>query len=200
MNDIAFLRDNLKNDFGDCMQIRELLISFVISFFKDDFTTEDDSTDQCINTTVVDKVDMDALTEVASELLEIYATIVPSIEKISLFLASQENRSQNATVSSECVAGFIEAAFCRQCRERTPPLCLATCSALVRGCYSPYYTVYNNRQFSALWIEVQRVVGRAVTTVQSGLSSALEVVNSQSVVSYLYIYREFIVVSKCPLP
>lgn len=185
---ITQLRDVLtvnSNRYEVCPVINEQLVDIVRIIVTDRFNNEDIPTEQCIDDAIKEKTNMDAIWKLSSSLIKLYANIVPAIEMIQSFLTTQENRIENVSVSSGCVNGFIETSFCRQCTQRTPPLCLATCNALVRGCYSPFYTILNG-QFSALWNEVRTVINSTVTLVQYALSNAGKLVDTRAVVSFLY--------------
>ena len=136
----------------------------------------------CIYNTTNSEIDKDSLEHMGSGLVELYLYTLRGLAKIQDFIESQVNRTEGASVSAVCVDGFIEAAFCRQCVERTPPLCLLTCNALVRGCYSPYYTVLNG-QFEDLWTEVKRLTRSADSAVKNVLSNTLKLVQFPQLVS-----------------
>ena len=136
----------------------------------------------CIYNTTNSEIDKHSLEHMGSGLVELYHYTLRALAKIQDFIESQVNRTEGASVSAVCVDGFIEAAFCRQCVERTPPLCLLTCNALVRGCYSPYYTVLNG-QFEDLWTEVKRLTRSADSAVKNVLSNTLKLVQFPQLVS-----------------
>ena len=92
------------------------------------------------------------------------------------------------TILQECVTRFIDLAFCSRCVRATPPLCFNTCNALLRACYSPYYTVLN-RQYNQLWNVVQRTVQVANSTVQGLLTGESVILNIDSIVSCNYLWK-----------
>ncbi|CAI8026430.1 hypothetical protein GBAR_LOCUS15181 [Geodia barretti] len=141
-----------------CETIRSKFTRLVVKITEAYYSGEDISEEdrQCISRATRSKIDDDSLVQVSSGLVELFNYTLPAVQKIRDFIESQTNRTEGANVSTACVNGFIEAAFCRQCVERTPPICVLTCNALVRGCYSPYYTLLNG-QFQELWTEIKRL-------------------------------------------
>ena len=145
-------------DHAVCETIRSKFTRLVVKITEAYYSGEDISEEdrQCISRATRSKIDDDSLVQVSSGLVELFNYTLPAVQKIRDFIESQTNITEGANVSTACVNGFIEAAFCRQCFERTPPICVLTCNALVRGCYSPYYTLLNG-QFQELWTEIKRL-------------------------------------------
>ena len=137
---------------------------------------------ECVYRTTCALINGETVDRVSSNLVKL-SRILKGLQEISLFVRTQENRTQGARVGSQCIDGFVRAALCQQCIELTPPLCLSTCNALLRGCYSPYYTVLN-QQFSRLWTEVGRVVSIATATVTSMISDTRNIIDFPKLVSY----------------
>lgn len=178
-------------DQGFCETISTGVTRVVVNIAEAYFSRKELSEENkmCIYNTTYSEIDKDSLEHMGSGLVELYHYTLRALAKIQDFIKSQVNRTEGASVSAVCVDGFIEAAFCRQCVERTPPLCLPTCNALVRGCYSPYYTVLNG-QFEDLWTEVKHLTKNADSVVKIVLSSTSKLVQFPQLVS-LFILLTF---------
>ena len=162
-------------------KLSSLVVNITEAHFGMGVTSE--AARQCINRTVSDKMQRESLAMVSSGLVELYSSTLHAVKKILSFIQSQRNRTEGSGVSSACVDGYIEAAFCRQCVERTPPLCLLTCNALVRGCYSAYYTVLNG-QFEQLWTEIEGLATGINSTVNNILTHTSKLVDFPRLVSF----------------
>lgn len=112
-------------------------------------------------------VDRNIIGRLTSQLQQVRKAITALI-RISRFLDRQKDRLKDVTIFKRCISRFIQIAYCDRCTRKTPPMCFRTCNALVRGCYSPYYTVLN-AQYRRLWIQVQRIVQRLNATVNNFL-------------------------------
>ena len=95
------------------------------------------------------------------------------------------------TVLQQCVTRFIDLAFCSRCVRATPPFCFNTCNALLRACYSPYYTALN-RQYNQLWDVVQRTVQVANSTVQGRLTGESVILDIENIYSELQLFMEML--------
>ena len=167
---------------------RDLLRSF--STYAARFLGQAEDAQDCIKSVVDSQINQDTLVTLDKHLQELRKAI-SSLYRISRFLERQKNRLENATVVDQCVTDFINIAFCSRCFRKTPPMCFRTCNALLRGCYSPYYTALN-RQYQRLWIEAQRIVRIANTTVNNILTSETKLIDLQSVVRCLYDLFSFV--------
>lgn len=138
--------------------------------------------EQCIQRVANGFVNREARTEL-DELVQDLRRAVSTLSRIGAFLEAQEIRLSRANILPACVSRFIDLAFCSRCSKKTPPLCFNTCNALLRGCYSPYYTILN-RQYSRLWEVVREVVSITNTTIQDILEEEKEIIDFESFVSY----------------
>ena len=114
--------------------------------------------------------------------IQVIRQSISALIRIAEFLQTQRARLAQATFPEECVTTFIDLAFCSRCTQKTPPLCFNTCNALLRACYSPYFTTLND-QFSQLWLVAQRVIGVANTTVQDLLEDEANLIDTEAFVS-----------------
>jgi len=101
---------------------------------------------------------------IAVKLQEVRRAITTLI-RIGSFLERERRSLQSTSPVQQCIDAFIDLAFCSRCVQKTPPLCLNTCNALIRGCYSPYYTALN-RKFDRLWRVVRNILDFTNSTVQ----------------------------------
>lgn len=136
-------------------------------------------TAECIADVLESLVDRDTVDELR-ELVQRVRRGITALMRIGRFLERQGNRLEGARVLQHCVERFTEISVCSRCTRKTPPLCFGTCNALVRGCYSPYYTVLNG-QYRRLWQEAQRIVQLLNTTVEA--VGEIELINFGDVVS-----------------
>ena len=118
------------------------------------------ATEACVRRVATSLVNGAAVSNVATRIQEIRQSLT-TLFRIRNFLNDQRNALANGTFLDECVSRFIDIAFCSRCTESTPPLCFNACNALLRACYSPYYTALNE-QYDRLW-EVSRNVIRIVS-------------------------------------
>ena len=181
------LSDGLKDPMV-CEKIRNKFAWLLGNITETYYTEEELSKESkdCISRIIISKIDNDSLAQIASGLVRLYSYTLRAVQKIRSFIESQTNRTEGASFSTACVNGFIETAFCRQCVERTPPICVLTCNALVRGCYSPYYTLLNG-QFQELWAEIKRLSVDVNSTVHSVLCNSTKLVELSKLVS-LFTY------------
>ena len=149
-----------------CEVVMTNMSNVLVHIVQESFNTLElsDSEVQCIYRTTSERIDEEALAMMSTGLVELFNSTLLAMEKIKNFIMSQKNRTDDARVIPACVNGFITASTCTKCVERTAPLCLVTCNALVRGCYSPYFTVLNG-QFVELWKEVDSLARRVNSTV-----------------------------------
>ena len=89
-----------------------------------------------------------------------------TLNRIQAFLEEQRGAFVNNVDLNECVSKFMDIAFCSRCTESTPPLCFNACNALLRACYSPYYTALN-KQIAPLWVVANRIVDITEEAVES---------------------------------
>ena len=190
-NILRFLADNFEiddidiDDF-DVRNFIESLLDAIVDTTARNFG-QTVSTVQCITRVVRSLVNRNAVGALTSQLQQIRRAITALME-ISRFLEQQRDRLQSATVLEECVSTFIEIALCSRCTRKTPPMCFGTCNALLRGCYSPYYTALN-RQYLPLWIEVRRIIELANDTVEEFLSGEGDLLDTSKVVSIIIISK-----------
>ena len=135
---------------------------------------------QCIARVIISFLDEGALGRFNENLQQVRRAITALI-RIGRFLERQDNGFKDIEILSQCVNRFIELSYCDRCTQKTPPLCFSTCNALVRGCYSPYYTVLND-QYMDLWRQVQRIVNLLNETVKGVVTDEVEVLNITAVV------------------
>jgi hypothetical protein len=195
-NSVINLTDMLSSEIADqavCETITSKFTSLVVKITEAYYSGEEISEEdrQCISRATGSKIDNDSLVQIASGLVELFKYTLRAVHKIQDFIESQTNRTEGANVSTACVNGFIEAAFCRQCVERTPPICMLTCNALVRGCYSPYYTILNG-QFQELWTEIKRVTLDINSTVHRVLNHTSKLGEFSKLVSlFFFLFSQF---------
>ena len=144
-----------------------------------------EDTVECIADVLRSQINRDAVRQLRFLLQRIRRGLT-ALMRIGRFLEAQGNRLQRPRILERCVSRFLELAFCSRCTRKTPPLCFGTCNALVRGCYSPYYTVLNG-QYRRLWIEVQRIVGRLNATVEEVCADETELIDIDAAVSAIKI-------------
>ena len=103
-----------------------------------------------------------------SLIIQQYSTIrlcVSTLDRVCQFLRNFAQR--NFTIPSKCADSFI-GLYCVRCRESSVQLlCRNVCGALVKACYSPFYTGLNE-QFEVLWN-----VSRQVLTITNSTVNAL---------------------------
>ena len=90
-----------------------------------------------------------------------------AVTRIANFLLNFKSNLANSTMRrfpDQCVTRLIELSFCSRCKRRVPPLCSNMCGAVIRGCYSAFYSGLRS-EFNRLWDvskQVVNVVSRAV--------------------------------------
>ena len=139
------------------------------------------STAQCITELIKSKIDRKVVENIELTLQEIRRAVT-TLKRIGTFLDGQRERLQDVTIPRKCVSRFIDIAFCSRCIRKTPPMCFRTCNALLRGCYSPYYTALN-RQYLPLWIKVRRIVELTKTAMRVLFASENALLDIVAVVS-----------------
>ena len=174
--------DDIDIDDFDVRNFTESLLDAVVYSTARNFG-QTASNVQCITRVVRSLVNWNAVGALTLQLQQLRRAITALME-ISRFLEQQRNRLQNAQLLEECVATFVNIAFCSRCTRKTPPMCFGTCNALLRGCYSPYYTALN-RQYLPLWTEVRRIVELANDTVEDILSGEGALLDTSNVVSII---------------
>lgn len=135
---------------------------------------------RCIDGVIESLLDEDIINQLV-QLLRRIRRAITALMRIGRFLERQKDRFEDAEILKGCVSRFIEIAYCKRCTQKTPPMCFRTCNALVRGCYSPYYTVLN-AQYRRLWEEVQRIVEVANTTVSEFFSKESALIDRPAMV------------------
>ena len=135
---------------------------------------------ECIVDVVESLVDQDAVRRLNFRLQQVRRAIT-ALMRIGRFLNREHSSLSDARILQECVELFVNLSFCDRCVQKTPPLCFSTCNALVRGCYSPFYTALNP-QYSQLWVEVQRIINILNDTVGDVLSDEIELLDSSALV------------------
>ena len=181
---LARLIDNLEIDEDDDeFDVGDFLETLIESLTRIEarLIGGDDDRVECIAEVLEGLVDRDAVSNMRGLLRQVRRGIT-ALMKTGRFLEGQRNRlgEGGARVLERCVARFTEIAFCSRCTRRTPPLCFKTCDALVRGCYSPYYTAFN-RRYSRLWDKIQEIVEVLNATVEA--VGEIELINFREVVS-----------------
>lgn len=141
---------------------------------------------QCVRRIINSGINQNAVNEIADQLQEVRRSIT-TLRRIGSFLERERRRLRNINPLQQCVDAFIDLAFCSRCVQRTPPLCLNTCNALVRGCYSPYYTALN-RNYNRLWRVVRDVLSVANSTVNDILTGEGAIIDIGSLVSGMNNY------------
>ena len=168
---------------GDNFNVRRFLNSLLDSLHEvlvRQFTSNS-SGQQCVRRIINSRINQNTINDIADHLQEVRRAITTLI-RIGSFLERERRRLQNVTPLQQCVNAFIDLAFCSRCIQKTPPLCLNTCNALVRGCYSPYYTALN-RNYDRLWRVVRDILSVANSTVQDILTGEGAIVDIGSLVS-----------------
>ena len=139
------------------------------------------ATRRCIREVANSVVNNRAIARVAQHIQDIRRS-VSTLIRIGTFLERQRRILARVTFIDECVASFVDLAFCSRCTEATPPLCFNTCDALLRACYSPYYTTLND-QYSRLWRVAQQVIDIANTTIGNLLADEATLIDVRAFVS-----------------
>ena len=168
---------------GDNFNVRRFLNSLLDSLHEvlvRQFASNS-SGQQCVRRIINSRINQNTINDIADQLQEVRRAITTLI-RIGSFLERERRRLQNVTPLQQCVNAFIDLAFCSRCIQKTPPLCLNTCNALVRGCYSPYYTALN-RNYDRLWRVVRDILSVANSTVQDILTGEGAIVDIGSLVS-----------------
>lgn len=140
---------------------------------------------QCVRRIINSGINRNAVNEIADQLQEVRRSIT-TLRRIGSFLERERRRLRNINPLQQCIDVFIDLAFCSRCVQRTPPLCLNTCNALVRGCYSPYYTALN-RNYDRLWRVVRDVLSVANSTVNDILTGESAIIDIGSLVSEVIV-------------
>ncbi|CAI8026431.1 hypothetical protein GBAR_LOCUS15182 [Geodia barretti] len=104
------------------------------------------SMEDCVRETALSLVNSNgnAISAVATRIQTIRQSL-STLNRIQAFLEVQRGAFVNNVDLKQCVSKFIDIAFCSRCTESTPPLCFNACNALLRACYSPYYTALNEQ-------------------------------------------------------
>ena len=160
------LIENYEIKARDSFNARRFLNSVTDSFLEllVNRLTSSPSVRQCIRRVIMSEVNQDAVGIIAVKLQEVRRAITTLI-RIGSFLERERRSLRNTSPVQQCIDAFIDLAFCSRCVQKTPPLCLNTCNALIRGCYSPYYTALN-RKFDRLWRVVRNILDFTNSTVQ----------------------------------
>lgn len=102
-----------------------------------------------------------------SLIIQQYSTIrlcVSTLDRVRQFL--RNFAQHNFKIPSKCAQSFI-GLYCVRCWESSvQPLCRNVCGALVKPCYSPFYTGLNE-QFELLWNVSHRVLTITNSTVNA---------------------------------
>ena len=177
------LVDNLEivedGDF-DTSGFLEELFNAVFEDFARDYGQNDDDMVDCILSVVQSRLDQGIVGRLGAQLQQVRRAIT-ALLRIGRFLERENNGLRDVRILQECVEQFVNLSFCDRCVQKTPPLCFSTCNALVRGCYSPFYTALN-AQYRQLWVEVQRIINILNDTVGGVLSDEIELLDSSAVV------------------
>lgn len=176
---------------GDNFNIRRFLNSLLDSVHEvlvRQFVSNS-SGQQCVHRVINSGINQNTINEMADQLQEVRRSIT-TLRRIGFFLERERRRLQNVTPLQQCVNAFIDLAFCSRCIQKTPPLCLNTCNALVRGCYSPYYTALN-RNYDRLWRVVRDILSVANSTVQDILTGEDAILDIRSLVSEAIVMNRF---------
>ena len=179
---IEELIDNLEIDEDDDFDVGDFveeLFDTVIDIIAR-FYASNNREFQCIRRVIRSSLSSGALGRFNADLQQVRRAI-SALLRIGRFLERQDNSFKDVEILGRCVNRFIELSYCDRCTQKTPPLCFSTCNALVRGCYSPYYTVLNE-QYMELWIQVRRIVNLLNETVQNFVEDELAVLNITEVV------------------
>lgn len=160
------LTENFEIKVGDSFNARRFLNSLIDTFLEllVRRITSSPSGRPCIRRIIMSEINQDAVDIIADKLEDIRRAIT-TLLRIGSFLERERRRLRNATPLEQCIDAFVDLAFCSRCIQRTPPLCLNTCNALIRGCYSPYYTALNQK-YDRLWRVVRNVLTFVNSTVQ----------------------------------
>ena len=141
----------------------------------------------CVKLAFTNQTKQDVIDSIAEQLKDLRRAL-SALKRVDVFLESQRDRLENATILDGCIEEFISTAFCRRCVERTPPLCLGTCNALLRGCFSPYYTALEG-QYAPLWVQVKRIVEIACDTVTNITLTQSKLVDGAALVSSMCAFH-----------
>ena len=143
----------------------------------------------CISKAVTDNINRDAIRTMAVQLQKIRG-YVATLQRIGYFLRKQRESLRNVTILRACVTRYVQLAICSRCTKDTPPLCYNTCNALLRACYSPYYTALN-RHYNRLWELSRKIITESSKIVEEFFKTEISVVDisavSLNIIMYVYI-------------
>ena len=147
------------------------------------------SMEDCVRETALSLVNSNgnAISAVATRIQTIRQSL-STLNRIQAFLEVQRGAFVNNIDLKQCVSKFIDIAFCSRCTESTPPLCFNACNALLRACYSPYYTALNE-QIAPLWVVANRIVDIAEEAVENLFDEEGSLFDFEELVSHLLSLR-----------
>ena len=175
------LRDNLAGNSFEAHKYYTMFLNAVIDYATRMLEEETSFSKMCVKRVINEAINQEVLNIIIAE-LELLHSARSALGKLYTFASEQLlNRLENARVLGDCVMDYIRTAFCHHCTENPIPLCLQTCNALVRGCYSPYYTVLK-AQYNDLWTEAQCVLGLINDTVMNILLNESKLLDLQTLV------------------
>lgn len=177
------LRGNLTGNSFNAHEYYTRFLNAVIDYATCELDLEGETTfsKMCVQRVINEAIDQEVFNIIITE-LELLHSAHLALGKLYAFASEQlMNRLENARVLGDCVMDYIRTAFCHQCTEKPVPLCLQTCNALGRGCYSPYYTVLK-AQYNDLWTEAQCILGLINDSVMNVLLNESKLLDLQILV------------------
>ena len=172
-----------RNDEVSNQMIVESLVRAYSSALQERFNN---ASTGCINKAVTDNQNRDATKIIAVQLQKIRGYIA-TLQRIGYFLRKQEQRLKNATILKACITKYVQLTVCSRCTNDTLPLCLNTCNALLRACYSPYYTALNPH-YNRLWQLSRKIITESSRIVEKFFKTEISLININAVSQIIIMY------------
>ena len=135
----------------------------------------------CVDSAVDDNINEEGVMKLVDALEDVRMSLTSAYE-ILLFLQSFNGTLGGFEPLPECVTALIENSICGRCTRNIPPLCLNTCGAIIRGCFSSFYAGLEG-EFDNLWAVASDVLGVTDTALKEIFNEDLNIVDGASLVS-----------------
>ena len=137
----------------------------------------------CVENAVDANKNEDEVTKFVDALEEVRESLTTACGLVD-FLTSYSETLGGFEPLPECITALIEASFCGRCTRNIPPLCLNTCGAIIRGCFSSFYAGLEG-EFDNLWTVASDVLGVTDTALKEIFNGDFSIVNTPGLVSIL---------------
>ena len=123
------------------------------------------------------------------------ARLLETTQRCMIFLRNVEQflkqyvRNKNFKFPSNCIERLLTINFCDRCKGNIPPLCSNTCGALIRGCFSPYYSALRNQFDNVLWNVSIQLLEVLNTSLNGLFTEGQRLFNETMVVSILFAQK-----------